>query len=510
MSNANVRVRFAPSPTGPLHKGGVRTALFNYLYAKKYNGTFVLRIEDTDQSRYVAGAEDYIRESLEWIGAEPDEGPVKGGDYGPYRQSERAELYKMYAHQLIDSGWAYYAFDTSEELNQMRERLKAEKASNQQYNAFTRMDMKNSLSLPEEEVNTRIDSGEPYVIRFKMPGNETVDFYDAIREHIEMHTSELDDKILFKSDGMPTYHLANVVDDYSMDITHVIRGEEWLPSTPLHVMLYKALGWESKMPEFAHLPLLLKPDGQGKLSKRDGERLGFPVFPIEWNDSKTGERLPGYREEGYLPEAFVNIIALLGWNPGYDKEIFSMDELISEFSLDNVSKAGAKFDPDKAKWFNHQHLMNSSDERIADWFISELNNRGITTSREYVIRVCSLAKKRANLLTELWDHSYFFFVPPENFDSKVVKKKWKQNMPELMQDLKQVLASVENFEEEALENVVKKWLEEKGLKMGQVMNALRLCITGSNKGPSLFAIMDMIGKDDTLQRIEYAVNTIQK
>lgn len=506
MSEERVRVRFAPSPTGPLHMGGVRTALFNYLWAKKYNGDFLLRIEDTDQTRYVPGAEDYIIESLQWIGIQPDEGVRQGGPFGPYRQSDRKEMYADYANQLIDKGLAYYAFDTPEELDAMRQQLKAANVATPQYNAITRQNMKNSLTLPGDEVNARLDNGDPYVVRFKMPRNKEVKLYDEIRGWVQVHTSKLDDKILFKSDGMPTYHLANVVDDHLMRISHVIRGEEWLPSTPLHVLMYDAFGW--KRPKFAHLPLLLKPNGKGKLSKRDGDKLGFPVFPLEWRDPKTGEVSSGYREKGYFPEAFINILAFLGWNPGTDQELFTLEELVDAFDLKKVGKSGAKFDPEKARWYNHQYLRLKSNDELAALFQPFLQEKNIEASDAYVADVAGFLKERAQFVSEFWDQSYYFFVAPEAFDNKVVKKKWKADTPQIIAALKEQLRATDDFSVAHLENLVKTWIEDQNLKMGQVMNALRLCLTGGNVGPGLFDIMNRIGKKETLNRIAFALEKI--
>ena len=508
MAQSDVRVRFAPSPTGPLHMGGVRTALFNYLFARRHGGTFVLRIEDTDQTRYVEGAEQYIMDSLRWCGLEFDEGVEQGGSYGPYRQSERRELYSKYAEKMVQEGTAYYAFDTAEELEAMRERLKEQKSDIQQYNAITRGEMKNSLSLSEEEVKRKFEAGEPYVIRFKMPEEQHITVNDRIRGEVEVNTNQLDDKVLFKSDGLPTYHLANVVDDHEMKISHVIRGEEWLPSLPLHFMLYEALGWKEEMPEFAHLPLILKPDGKGKLSKRDGQRKGFPVFPMKWTDPETKETFPGYKESGYLPEAFINILAFLGWNPGTEQELYTMDELIGSFELDKVGKAGSKFDPDKAKWFNHQHMMQKTDEELAGLFMPVLKEKGIEASKEYVARVCSLVKERVYLIDEMWDQSYFFFQPPEAYDAKMVKKKWKENTPELMGELKERLAKVESFKAGPIKQTVKELTTEKEVGMGQVMLPFRITLVGTGMGPDVAEIAEMIGRDETLQRMEKAIEKI--
>jgi len=505
-----VRVRFAPSPTGPLHIGGIRTALFNYLFAKKRNGDFLLRIEDTDQARYAEGAENYIVEALEWCGLKIDEGVTKGGDYGPYRQSERKEIYKKYAFQLVDEGKAYYAFDTPEELDKMRERLNQAGDSNQQYGVHIRNEMKNSLNLDNNEVQKRIESGENYVIRIKMPENETIVVNDLIRGEVKFEANILDDKVLFKSDGMPTYHLANIVDDYLMEISHVIRGEEWLPSLPLHKLLYQYLGWEENMPEFAHLPLLLKPNGKGKLSKRDGDKGGFPVFPLQWKDTKSGDISSGYRESGYFNDAFINMMALLGWNPGTEQEIFSMEELIEAFSIEKVGKAGAKFDPEKAKWFNHQYLQKKTDEELTNLYQDILKAKKLDFSDEFVSKVVSLIKERTDFVADFWEQSHFFFEAPEEYDAKMVKKRWKEDTPEHMKKLNCVLKNVEPFSSENAEKVVKEWLEASNLGMGQVMTAFRLSIVGAGKGPHMFDIIELIGKDETIKRIELAVERIKK
>ncbi|MBE9481488.1 MAG: glutamate--tRNA ligase [Bacteroidetes bacterium] len=502
MDYGKVRVRFAPSPTGPLHIGGLRTALFNYLFAKKNNGDFILRIEDTDLARYVPGAEEYIIESLKWCNIKIDEGITVGGLYEPYRQSERKGIYRKYAKQLIDNGYAYYAFDTPDDLEQMRGRLKAEKSSTQQYNAITRSSMKNSLSLTNEEVKQRLESGEPYVIRFKIPGNEEVTVNDLIRGKVTVNTSELDDKVLFKSDGMPTYHLANVVDDHLMKITHVIRGEEWLPSTPLHVLLYKAFGWENKMPEFAHMPLTLKPDGKGKLSKRDGDRLGFPVFPLQWTNPITKEVFSGFRESGYFPEAFINILAFLGWNPGTEQEIFSMDELTKVFSLERIVKSGSRFDPEKAKWYNHQYLIKKSDDELAELYKSILKEKGIDADLNYLKKICALIKERVNFVSEFWDQSYYFFEAPTEYDPKVIKKRWKENTPDILKDIIDILKKSEPFNAVNTEKLVKDYIQKNELNMGQVLNVLRLTLVGSAKGPGLFNIMELLGKKEVIRRIE--------
>ncbi len=498
MNENKIRVRFAPSPTGPLHIGGVRTALYNYLFARKNGGKFILRIEDTDQTRFVEGAEEYIIEAFKWCGIEFDEGVTKGGHYGPYTQSERKEIYKQYAEQLITSGNAYYAFDTSEELAAKRASFEAAKKTFT-YNASERLNMGNSLSLPQEEVKKLLESDTPYVIRFKMPENEVVEMNDLIRGKVEVNTAVLDDKILFKSDGMPTYHLANIIDDHLMKISHVIRGEEWLPSLPLHVLLYRAFGWDE--PQFAHLPLLLKPDGHGKLSKRDGDRLGFPVFPLQWKDPKTGELSRGYREDGYFPEAFVNMLALLGWNPGDERELFSMEELIEAFTIERVNKSGAKFDAEKAKWFNHQYLIKKSDEELAEAFIPVLMENEVVADKELVTKVVGLVKERAIFVKDLWDQSSFFFKRPNGYDPKAVKKRWKAASFDQMTELKEILAKTEPFTSENTEKIVKNWIEEKEYGMGAVMNAFRLLVVGALKGPHLFDIIALLGQKETLERI---------
>ncbi len=502
-NNQMVRVRFAPSPTGPLHIGGLRTALFNYLFARKNNGKFILRIEDTDRQRYVPGAEEYIIESLRWVGLDYDEGPDVGGEFGPYRQSERIDIYKKYAQQLVDSGWAYYAFDTPEELEQMRQRLREQKSPVQLYNHLTRGEMKNSFTLPEEEVKRRIEAGEPYVIRFNMPAGREIVVNDIIRGEVRVNSDTLDDKILFKSDGFPTYHLANIVDDHLMQISHVIRGEEWLPSLPLHVLLYEAFGWEP--PQFAHLPLILKPSGKGKLSKRDGDQLGFPVFPLDWKDPQTGEVIRGYREWGYLPEAVINILVLLGWNPGTDQEIFTLDELIEQFSLDRVQKHGARFDPEKARWFNQQHLKRKSDEELARMFMPILQSQGIEADFDYVKQVVRLLKERVEFVEEFWTKGYYFFERPKEFDPKAAKKAWKQQTPEIMRKLRDFLAGLEDFSSANLEEQLKKWVEQQELSFSKVFTPLRLVIQGSTAGPHLFDMMELLGKDEILARIDYAI-----
>ncbi|MFA8435756.1 MAG: glutamate--tRNA ligase [Marinifilaceae bacterium] len=509
MSDKKVRVRFAPSPTGPLHMGGVRTALFNYLFARKHGGDFLLRIEDTDQTRYVPGAEDYIVEALAWCGIKIDEGATVGGEYGPYRQSERKPMYREYAEKLVASGDAYYAFDTPEELDAVRKQFEEEKKTFT-YNAESRPIMKNSLSLSEEEVKERLESGAPYVVRFRMPDNEELHLDDEIRGHVVFNTSTLDDKVLFKSDGMPTYHLANVVDDYLMKISHVIRGEEWLPSMPLHVLLYKQLGWEADMPKFAHLPLILKPVGKGKLSKRDGDKMGFPVFPLKWVDPKSQETSAGYREDGYFPEAFINMMAFLGWNPGTEQEIFSMEELAQAFSLERVGKSGSKFDPEKTKWFNHQYLVAKSDEEIGGLFMEVLKEKGIEADATMVNRVVGMVKDRVNFVPELWEQVNFFFETPEEYDAKAVKKNWKEATPELMAELKTVLEGIEDFSSANTETIVKEWINSKEIGMGKVMNPFRLAMVGAGKGPHMFDIIEILGKEESLKRLDNAIANIQR
>ncbi|MDO6595845.1 glutamate--tRNA ligase [Oceanihabitans sp. 2_MG-2023] len=499
----NVRVRFAPSPTGPLHIGGVRTALFNYLFAKKYNGTFVLRIEDTDQNRYVEGAEKYIVDALNWCAIPFDEGPGKNEKFGPYRQSERKDLYKQYAEQLIASGNAYYAFDTADALNAHRKEHEANKKTFI-YNWHNRLKLSNSLSLSEEEVQTKLDAGEDYVIRFKSPQDETLALTDIIRGNISIDTNILDDKVLFKSDGMPTYHLANIVDDHLMEITHVIRGEEWLPSLALHYQLYKAFGWEA--PEFAHLPLILKPTGKGKLSKRDGDKLGFPVFPLEWK-SPEGEISRGYKEDGYFADAMVNFLAFLGWNPGTEQEIFNLDELVAAFDLDRVNKSGARFDPDKIKWFNHHYMQEQSNDALAVMFQQnhdELKDIDVN----YIAMVVGLIKERATFVSDFWDLSAFFFTSPKTYDEKAYKKAMKEGTRELMGELSLLINAIEEFNVENLTTTIKTWITNKEIGFGKVMMPLRLALVGALQGPDVFDIMYMIGKNQSLERIENLTKTI--
>lgn len=506
MSQKKVRVRFAPSPTGPLHIGGVRTALFNYLFAKKHGGDFILRIEDTDQARFVEGAEAYVNEALEWLGIGIDEGVAQGGACAPYRQSERKEIYNGYADRLIDKGWAYYAFDTPEELNARREAAEADNTKFA-YDMNTRQGLKNSLTLPKQEVDRLLADGTPYVVRFKMPANEDVSGVDMIRGQVKFNTAILDDKVIFKSDGLPTYHLANVVDDYLMKITHVIRGEEWLPSLPLHIMLYKAFGWEAERPQFAHLPLILKPTGKGKLSKRDGDKAGFPVFPLEWT-SPEGETASGYRESGYLPNAVVNLLALLGWNPGTEQEIFTMEQLIESFSIERVNKSGARFDPEKAKWFNHQYIVKLSDAELAQAFVPILAQKGLDVPLNKVTEIVALVKERINFVSDIWDQTSFFFVAPNDYDPKVIKKCWKGDVPAFMSDLSAALDTVSDWSAENIKAFVSGKIEEKGQGFGMVMNALRLSLVGGGFGPDLMTIAQLLGKQETVARIKKAVETI--
>jgi glutamyl-tRNA synthetase len=510
MTERRVRVRFAPSPTGPLHIGGVRTALYNYLFARKNGGDFVLRIEDTDQSRFVPGAEQYIIESLKWLGIEPNEGIGFGdGAHAPYRQSDRkAEgTYAKYAEQLLASGHAYYAFDTPEELEAMRERLKASNIG-AQYDSITRMAMKNSLTLSEDEVKRRIEAGEPYVIRIKLPKKEEVKFHDMIRGWVSVSTSQMDDKVLFKSDGMPTYHLANVVDDYMMETSHVIRGEEWLPSAPLHVLLYRYLGWEEVMPQFAHLPLLLKPEGNGKLSKRDGDRLGFPVFPLEWKDPASGEVSSGYRETGYFPEAVVNMLALLGWNAGNNQEMFSKEELINSFSIERVSKHGAKFDQNKAKWFNQQYLRLLPDSLIAEKLQPVLAANGVTAETTYIEQVCALMKEKVTFPKDVWEMGSYFFTEPATFDAEVAKKRWKETTPAFILALKDAYATCNNLTAAEAERLFNEVLAAQGLQSKDVLQVFRLSISGVGAGAPIFETVELLGKERVTQRMQRAVNEI--
>lgn len=504
MAERRVRVRFAPSPTGPLHIGGVRTALYNYLFARQHGGDLVFRIEDTDSTRFVPGAEEYILESFRWLGIDFDEGVSFGGDKGPYRQSERRDIYKKYVRVLLDTGKAYIAFDTPEELEAKRKEVK-----NFQYDARTRMDMRNSLTLDDRTVRDLIEEGHQYVVRFLVePGREVV-INDMIRGEVRVKTDILDDKVLFKSvDELPTYHLANIVDDHLMEISHVIRGEEWLPSAPLHVLLYQAFGWADTMPAFAHLPLLLKPEGKGKLSKRDGDRLGFPVFPLEWHDPKTGEVSSGYRESGYFPEAVVNFLALLGWNPGTEQELFTLDELVDAFDINRCSKAGAKFDYQKGQWFNHEYILRKSPEEIARLFAPIVANNGVEATSEEVLSVVRMMKDRVSFVSELWPLCSFFFIPPVEYDEKTRKKRWKEYSAQQMSELAEVLSGIDDFSIEGQEPIVMKWVEEKQYKLGDVMNALRLCLVGEGKGPGMFDITAFLGKEETLRRINRAVGVL--
>ncbi len=496
-----VRVRFAPSPTGPLHIGGVRTALFNYLFAKKNNGVFFLRIEDTDQNRFVPGAEKYILEALEWLGISPDETIGKNEKFGPYRQSERKQLYKEYADNLIETNNAYYAFDTAEALDFHRKQHE-EQGKTFIYNHHNREKLDTSLVLSKAETQTRIANSEDFVIRFKTPVNETLHLHDLIRGEVAFETNLLDDKVLFKSDGMPTYHLANIVDDHLMETSHVIRGEEWLPSMPLHVLLYRAFGWDA--PEFAHLPLILKPIGNGKLSKRDGDKLGFPVFPLEWTDPNTNEKSSGYRENGFFPEAVINFLALLGWNDGTEKELFSLDELVAAFDLNRVHKSGAKFDPEKNKWFNHHYLMLQKEEVLAKAFLPILKNKGIEVPENTVLKIVSLIKERAHFVSEFWELSDYFFVAPNSYDEKA-SKNWKEETPVLMRELISVLKTINDFSADEIELVVKNWMTDNEIGMGKIMQPFRLSIVGALKGPHLFDIVEIIGKEATIARIEKAI-----
>lgn len=505
VSEEKVRVRFAPSPTGPLHIGGVRTALYNYLFARQHNGKIIFRIEDTDSNRFVPGAEEYILESFEWLGINFDEGISFGGDFGPYRQSERKEIYKEYVQVLLDANKAYIAFDTPEELS-----VKRNEIDNFQYDASTRGMMSNSLTLSSEEVEQRIANGEQYVVRFKIEPNQDVIVNDRIRGEVKINSSILDDKVLYKSaDQLPTYHLANIVDDHLMEITHVIRGEEWLPSAPLHVLLYRAFGWEDTMPVFAHLPLLLKPEGSGKLSKRDGDRLGFPVFPLEWKDPVSGEISSGYREAGYFPEATINFLALLGWNPGTEQEIFSMDELIKAFDLDRTSKSGAKFDYQKGVWFNHQYIQLKSDKEIGELFNKVLKSKNISAPIEKVITIAGLMKNRVSFVSELWEQCDFFFVAPTHYDEKTVKKRWKEDSASQMEELMNLLNGLDDFSTENQEQVVTAWIKENNYHVGKIMNAFRLTLVGEGKGPQMFDITSILGKEETIGRMQRAISTLK-
>lgn len=504
MSDRKVRVRFAPSPTGALHIGGVRTALYNYLFARQHGGDLVFRIEDTDSNRFVPGAEEYIIESFRWLGIKFDEGVSFGGEHGPYRQSERRSIYKKYVDQLLAADKAYIAFDTPEQLEAKRAEIQ-----NFQYDARTCGEMTNSLTLPKEEVERRIADGEQYVVRFKVEPGIDVHIDDMIRGHVVIKSDILDDKVLYKSaDELPTYHLANIVDDHLMEITHVIRGEEWLPSAPLHVLLYRAFGWEDTMPTFAHLPLLLKPEGKGKLSKRDGDRLGFPVFPLEWHDPKTGDVSSGYRESGYFPEAVVNFLALLGWNPGTEQELFTLDELVQAFDIHKCSKAGARFDYQKGIWFNHEYMLKKSNEEVANLFAPIVANNGVDETMERITKVVAMMKDRVNFVKELWPLCSFFFIAPTEYDEKTVKKRWKADSAKVMGELADVLEGIDDFSVEGQEPVVMKWVEEKGYKLGDVMNAFRLTLVGIGKGPGMFDISAFLGKEETLKRLRKAIEVL--
>lgn len=507
--NRKVRVRFAPSPTGPLHIGGVRTALYNYLFARRHGGDMILRIEDTDSHRFVPGAEDYINEALAWLGIKIDEGVREGGAYGPYKQSERRDIYREHVKMLLDAGKAYIAFDTPEELEAARSAH-----SNFQYDASTRMQMRNSLSMPADEVKRLIDGGTPYVVRFLIEPGRDIEVNDLLRGKVTINSSILDDKVLYKSaDDLPTYHLANIVDDHLMEVSHVIRGEEWLPSAPLHVLLYEAFGWADSRPDFIHLPLLLKPDGKGKLSKRDGDRLGFPVFPLEWHDPASGAVSAGYRESGYLPEAVINFLALLGWNPGDDTEIMSMDELIEKFSFDHCSRSGAKFAFDKGRWFNHEYLQKISDEELASLFKPVLKANGVNPddfTDNYIARAVGLVKSRINFVADLWEQARFFFKAPEEYAEKDIRKRWKEDTPEILTALIALLRDLPDFSAAAAEPVVLQWVSDNGYHLGNVMNAFRLCLVGECKGPHIFDITELIGRDETIARIERGIERIGK
>jgi glutamyl-tRNA synthetase len=509
MDHKKVRVRFAPSPTGGLHLGGVRTVLFNYLFARHHGGEFVLRIEDTDQTRYVPGAEEYIIECLRWCGLDADEGPHKGGPFAPYRQSERKALYRQYAEQLVQSGHAYYAFDTPEELEAMREVEKARGNHSPQYNHSIRRSMRNSLTLEAAEVKALLDKGAPHVIRIKMPENEELHFTDMIRGTVSFQTSTVDDKVLLKADGMPTYHLAVVVDDYLMKISHAFRGEEWLPSAPVHILLWKYLGWEKEMPEWAHLPLILKPDGNGKLSKRDGDRLGFPVYAMNWTDPNTNELTKGFRENGFLPEAFINMLAMLGWNDGSEQEIFSMEELIEKFSIERVHKGGAKFDYDKAKWFNHQYILKTDNSRLAELLQPVLREKGVAPEPAYVATVAGLVKERCHFVNEIWDHGFFFFIRPEKYDLDAVKPKWSAEKQAFFEEWASVLNGLEDFSFASIEESFKQLATAKGIKPGELQLPFRIMLCGGKFGPPVFTIAETIGKAETVERIRLALEAFQ-
>lgn len=505
----DVRVRFAPSPTGALHIGGLRTALYNYLFARKNKGKMILRIEDTDQTRFVPGAEEYIKESLAWIGIDIDEGPDEGGPFGPYRQSERRVRYRGYAEDLVAKGYAYYAFDTPDELQAMRDRLAAAGVAQPQYNSITRAQMRNSLTLPTEEVTKLLETNTPCVIRLKVPKKEEIRLNDLIRGWIMVHSAQIDDKVLMKSDGMPTYHLANVVDDYLMKISHVIRGEEWLPSAPLHVLLYRYLGWEDVMPRFAHLPLLLKPDGNGKLSKRDAERMGFPIFPLDWTDPSTGETVPGFRETGYLPEALVNFLAFLGWNPGTEQELFTMEGLVEAFSIERIGKAGAKFDIQKAQWYNQQYLRRKPAPELADHLLDALEKEGVPCTREKALAIAQLMSDRITFPKEIWEHGKYFFQAPAEFDEKAAAKRWNEEAAKVVGAFSDALAETNPFDAAGIKATLEEVTAANGIAPGKIMAALRLAVTGVSGGPDLMAIMEVIGRDEVRARIAFALKTLR-
>lgn len=504
----DVRVRFAPSPTGALHIGGIRTALYNFLLARQHQGTMILRIEDTDQGRFVPGAEEYIIKSLAWAGIQIDEGQGVGGPYAPYRQSERKEIYKKYSQQLLDDGFAYWAFDTEQELEAMREKLKSTGADNQQYGITTRMHMRNSLTLTKEEVKALIDTGAPYVVRFKVPESEQIKVTDLIRGEVVVDSQQIDDKVLMKSDGMPTYHLANVVDDYLMKISHVIRGEEWLPSAPLHVLLYKSFGWQSAMPVFAHLPLLLKPDGNGKLSKRDADKMGFPIFPLTWTDPKTGEFSKGFKESGYLPEALLNFLAFLGWNPGSTQEIFSIEELIASFSIGRIGKSGTKFDIHKAQWYNQQYLKAKTDEELSVYLLNSLEHEQIACTKAKAMKICAIMKERVTFPQEFWEQGKFFFHAPNTFDESVAAKKWNKDAVNVLDTYQEEIEKTDELTAELAKSILEKVTASLGIGAGKILQALRLSITGGASGPDLMMTMEIIGKAETCKRIKYALKTL--
>jgi glutamyl-tRNA synthetase len=505
----DVRVRFAPSPTGGLHIGGIRTALYNYLLARQNNGTMILRIEDTDQGRFVPGAEDYIIEALTWAGIKIEEGQGVGGPYAPYRQSERKELYKKYSQQLLDEGFAYYAFDTEQDLETMREKLKSAGSDNQQYGITSRMQMRNSLTLGKAETDALVNSGAPYVIRLKVPENEKISVNDLIRGEVVVESSQIDDKVLMKSDGMPTYHLANVVDDYLMKISHVIRGEEWLPSAPLHVLLYKFFGWQNEMPQFAHLPLLLKPDGNGKLSKRDADKMGFPIFPLNWPDPKTGEISKGFKESGYLPEALINFLAFLGWNPGTTQEIFSMEELISTFTIERIGKAGTKFDIHKAQWYNQQYLRAKTEQELSTFLFNSLEKEQIACSNEKAIKICAIMKERVTFPQDFWEQGKFFFHAPATFDETVVAKKWNDDAVKVLNGFCEEIGKSNEVTAAGAKSILEKVTTNLGIGTGKILQALRVSITGGASGPDLMMTMEIIGKEEVCSRIKYALATLK-